>query len=243
MTTDAVEPAGFPDCPSCALREYGTSWTCWDCASKTLPPLGAQPCPVCCQTTDGSACRNLLCRRPSRSIDRIEAIAKYSGPLRSTINRYKGDNKVGWAPIFGRILLGYLEANHHPDDFDIIVANPTHESRVPRHTELMIDHASNEDWLDEWAWDDTDPRLLQKGAATSGSGVAGATRSSKEAAAQEVHDALVIRDPALLDGARVLVVDDICTTGLQLDAVARRLKAAGAAQVTAVVLARTPWGP
>lgn len=196
---------------------------------------------MCCQATDGGACRNLLCRRPSRSIDRIEAIAKYSGPFRTTINRYKGDNKVGWAPIFGRILLGYLEANHDPSDFDIIVANPTHVSRVPRHTELIIDHASNEDRLDEWTWDDTDPRLLQKGAATSGSGGAGATRSSKEAAAEEVHDALVIRDPDLFDGSNVLIFDDICTTGFQLDAVARRLKDVGATSVTAVVLARTAW--
>ena len=43
-----------------------------------------------------------------------------------------------------------------------------------------------------------------------------------------------------LDGARVVVVDDVMTTGATVDAVARALKAAGAARVDAWVVARTP---
>ena len=41
-------------------------------------------------------------------------------------------------------------------------------------------------------------------------------------------------------GRRVLVIDDILTTGATLEAAARTLRAAGAAQVVAAVLARTP---
>lgn len=43
-----------------------------------------------------------------------------------------------------------------------------------------------------------------------------------------------------LQGQTVLVVDDVMTTGTTLDAIARALKAAGAARVLGVVAARTP---
>jgi ComF family protein len=43
------------------------------------------------------------------------------------------------------------------------------------------------------------------------------------------------------DGLRVMVVDDVMTTGASLDALARCLKAAGAATVHNFVLARAGW--
>ncbi len=43
---------------------------------------------------------------------------------------------------------------------------------------------------------------------------------------------------ALELGADVAGYDDVCSSGLQLDAVGRRLKAAGAATVVGLVLAR-----
>jgi ComF family protein len=50
------------------------------------------------------------------------------------------------------------------------------------------------------------------------------------------------RRGAELAGAHVLLVDDVVTTGSTLDAAARALRAAGAARVWAVAVARTP-GP
>jgi predicted amidophosphoribosyltransferase len=41
-------------------------------------------------------------------------------------------------------------------------------------------------------------------------------------------------------GLRLAVVDDVMTTGSTLDEIARVLKAAGAAHVTNLVIARTP---
>lgn len=44
-------------------------------------------------------------------------------------------------------------------------------------------------------------------------------------------------------GKRVIVYDDVLTTGCQLDTIARFLKAHGAASVRGLVLARAPWRP
>ena len=46
--------------------------------------------------------------------------------------------------------------------------------------------------------------------------------------------------PEAVAGQRVLVIDDILTTGATLDEAARTLRAAGATQVVAAALARTP---
>lgn len=45
------------------------------------------------------------------------------------------------------------------------------------------------------------------------------------------------------DGMRLLVIDDVMTSGTTLDELAGALKAAGAARVEALVVARTPAGP
>lgn len=56
--------------------------------------------------------------------------------------------------------------------------------------------------------------------------------------AREGNLAGAFRALARLDGRRVLLIDDVCTTGETLEGCARVLKAAGAARVAAFVLAR-----
>lgn len=241
MSTIVEGPLGFPKCPSCYHLSAGTAATCFRCASRTLTPLSAAPCPVCSQATILGLCSNRLCRDPDRRIERIDAIAVYGGELRAKILRYKQDNRVGWATVFGRILLGHLETHYQKDSIDLIIANPTHPTRVPRHTELVIDKAATEDLFGDWPFDTAEPRALVKTAMTPGSGGAGATIDQKRAAAGAVQAALSISDPRRIDGKRILIYDDICTTGYQLNAVASLLRDAGATAVGGVVLARTSW--
>ncbi|MGW9030015.1 ComF family protein [Streptomyces sp. NPDC055722] len=44
-----------------------------------------------------------------------------------------------------------------------------------------------------------------------------------------------------IKGATILLVDDVLTSGSQLQHVALRLRASGAADVRGLVLARVPW--
>lgn len=167
-----------------------------------------------------------------------------TGAIEAMIKRYKYEGRLGWATIFGRLIVGYLSAMREPGEVDLVVANPTYPPDVAGHTERVLDAAAREDVLGSWCWDTANPRALIKVAATPRS--AGQTKTYDQAirAADALAEVLVIPDRTRTAGRRILVYDDICTTGLQLDRVARVLKQAGhASHVEGLVLARTPWRP
>jgi predicted amidophosphoribosyltransferase len=241
----AGEPLGFPKCPRCPYVKVGPARICVACASKSLEPIGQAACPVCCQMLDsGVPCRNWLCNDANRRIERIDAVAYYSGELASKIRRYKYEGKFGWALIFGRLLVGWLEAHAGNPSPDLIVANPTYlepgDNRIG-HIEAIIRSAAVEDVERRWAFDGAHPAIVKTRATAKSAGQSGA---AKRAAATALYEVLRVPDPARTAGRGILVFDDICTTGSQLDAVARRLLDDGqAAHVHALVLGRAPWRP
>ena len=102
--------------------------------------------------------------------------------------------------------------------------------------------AAKEDLLEAWPFDVMEPAIIVKTGPTDKS--AGRTANAKRAAARELGSLLRIPDPELTVGRDILVFDDVCTTGSQLDAVAACLLDHGEARsVRGVVLARAPWRP
>jgi len=61
-----------------------------------------------------------------------------------------------------------------------------------------------------------------------------------DAAARRANLAGAFAAPAPLDGATIVLVDDVLTTGATADACARTLRAAGAARVLVLTVGRTP---
>ena len=237
------QPLGFPQCPKCTYLRTGPPALCLACASRAFETISADACPICSQMLNGGDCPNWLCADPTRSIDRIRAIAYSSGALRSKILRYKYDGMWGWSLIFGRLLLAWMSRNERDDRPGLIVANPTFAASGSvrnGHTERVIEAAATEDVLCEWPFDIADPPAIVKTAATEKS--ARNIASAKRAAAAELRAALAIPDRSRVEDRRILVYDDVCTTGSQLNAVAACLiDEGGAASVEGIVLARAPW--
>lgn len=242
----AGPPLGFPRCQKCPYVRVGPARICVGCARASLEPIALRACPVCSQMlAAGGSCPNWLCNDPGRRIARIDAIAYSSGELKQKIHRYKYDGKTGWALIFGRLLLGWLDGHAAADPPGLIVANPTYlapgGARVG-HIEAIIRSAANEDLLRRWPFDIGAPAAIVKAQPTPQS--AGIAAVEKRAAGRTLRSILQIPDPARTAGRKIIVFDDVCTTGSQLDAVAScLLDHGGAAQVSGLVLARAPWRP
>lgn len=225
----------------------GPARICVACASKTLEAIEPSACPVCSQLLGADRiCPNWLCTDPRRRIERIDAIAYFSGALSDRIRRYKYEDRTGWSLIFGRLLVGWLQAHAADDPPGLIVANPTFLGRGGHpvgHVERIIRSAAIEDAEGRWAFDvENQQAAIIKTGPTEKS--AGRTASAKRASAAELRRLLEIPDPRLTEGRDILVFDDVCTTGSQLDTVADCLLEEGnAAEVRGLVLARAPWRP
>jgi predicted amidophosphoribosyltransferase len=241
--------ATFPGCLGCEYLRTGPAERCSGCVRPVLEQPAANACTVCSQRvgTDGR-CRNELCHSPRRQIARIHAIAYQSGSLRRAISAYKYRGVTDWSMIFGRLLIAWLDEALADDPPDLIVANPSFVG--PRgqrfaHTEAVIESAAlaaaaRPGPLPQWQFDTADPRAIVKVTATLKS--ADVEAWSKHASAVDLRDALRVPDTRRTSGRHILVYDDICTTGGQLDAVAACLREeGGASRVDGIVLARAPW--
>lgn len=240
----AGDPPAFPQCAVCPYKLMGPAWICVQCASKTLEAIAERACPVCSQRLEGDQpCRNRLCHDPQRRIERIDAVAYLSGALHEKIISYKYDGKSGWALIFGRLLVGWLEAHARDDPPDLVVANPTHipagQSNLG-HIEGILHSAAIADFDRRWRFDTAQPAAIIKARATEKS--AGRSLAEKLAAARALRQVLAIPDPLRVQGSDILIFDDVGTTCYQLDAVADCLLSEGrAARVRGLVLARASW--
>ena len=208
----------------------------------TRPAPGS--CSICAQfLAANGTCPNELCGSPRRRIGRIHAIGYQCGPLRGAISAYKYRGARSMSGVFGRLLVAWLEETLAADPPGLIVANPSFLGAGGQqfaHTEAVLTAAAQADPGARWVFDTGTPAAITKTGPTLQS--ADTQAWSKRAIGYELRAALKVTEPARTAGKFVLVYDDVCTTGTQLDAVAACLLDHGrAARVEAVVLARAPW--
>jgi predicted amidophosphoribosyltransferase len=245
MTAGLLPLAEFPDCHACRNFAGGPAGMCLTCASRQLSRPGPDCCPVCSQRlrTASGSCPNELCRNSRRRISKIHAIGYQSGSLRRVINSYKYRGTRSWSVVLGRLLLAWLDETMTTDPPGLIVANPGFAGPGDQefgHAEAVLAAAASADAAARWPFDTSSPAAIVKTHQTLKS--ADAQAWSKRATGQELRSALKVPDPLRTAGKFVLVFDDVCTTGTQLNAVADCLLAdGGAARVEGIVLARAPW--
>jgi predicted amidophosphoribosyltransferase len=199
-------------------------------------------CAVCEQAVgEDGRCDNHWCDRADRWWSVVWAVGVHIGPLRAAIVGYKYRYRIGWADVFGRLLLGYLD-EHMPwfDDYDAIVSMPAYIGAGARRLwDPVARFAAVAERLSAGRWP-VERGLVEKTVETppmAGVGL-GRRRARAEGA---LRRSLRVPDPARVKGARILVVDDVFTEGSTLREVARALVGAGATEVAGLALARQPW--
>jgi predicted amidophosphoribosyltransferase len=169
-------------------------------------------------------------------------VGDYQGALRKAIVSYKYRRDLRWARTFGMLLHGFLR--RHPtwfEEYGVVCPVPAYPGpgahRSWGHVELVcaeLAWSAGAEWPVE--------SLVAKVAETEPmSAKAGPAR--RQIARQLASGTFVVPVPAEVAGRRVLVVDDVCVSGGTLLSVGGALVRAGAAEVSALVLARARWHP
>ena len=154
----------------------------------------------------------------------------YEGKVRDAIIRFKFQDQPGYATEFGRILAKCIQ-NEFAGQYDLITWIPVSGERLKKRG---YDQAMLLAMAAALELGDVAVETLRKTADNP------AQSSLTDAAARKtnVQGAYTVPEPELIEGNRVLLIDDIITTGSTLDEASRTLLASGASEVLAAALAQ-----
>jgi len=226
----------FPDdCRVCGepLRNVSRIPVCLRCLDDHAPLSADYACIACRMPfvspfpldADGKCA---LCRLGVSGFDAVYSYGSYEGALRKLVQLFKYDRVRPLATHFGKLMAIVLPREER---FDVIVPMPLHWrrrwERGYNQAALLAREISTR-------WNTPVRNIVRRRRATKPQ--AGLTNAKRRA---NVAGAFRMKPGVRLDGMRVLLVDDVLTTGATASACARVLKRAGARRVTLLAVART----
>ena len=212
-----------PRCAGCGQTGALYCLSCRRSVPLVVPPL----CSLCGQPHVPSG----LCSRCARDplhIDGIRSVAIFAGSLRKAIHRLKYDYVRDLAVPLGEMLVSFWQETPLPAD--VIVPVPLHPRRVRERgynqAALLAEQLAQVTGIPMVR----DVLLRHKYTVSQ-------TKLDAEQRRQNVDGAFTCVGSEVR-GKRVLLMDDVCTTGATLEASSVALKAGGAQSVWALTLAR-----
>lgn len=212
------------------MTEISRIPVCAGCLAKPAPIAAEHYCSACrtpflnaFPLDEQGLCG--LCRRGLTGFDAAYSFGSYEGELRQLVHLFKYGRIQTLARPLAKFLLKALPLEQ---SFDAIVPMPLHWrkqwQRGFNQSELLAREVSKR-------WNVPVKRMVRRIRATTvQAGLTGAKRRANVSGA--------FRAKAAIAGQRVLLVDDVMTTGATASACASALKRAGAARVTLLTLAR-----
>lgn len=237
--TDQALHLLFPEgCRNCGRSlSADERFVCQDCW-KDIELIEPSVCPRCGQPFGSEHALSFspqqlcaLCRLGPLPFDTARAVGHYRGVLREIIHLFKYRGKIGLGPRLGSLMADQLFQKFADPSFDCIVSVPLHEKKLK---------------LREF----DQSRILAEGLSR-GTGVpmevgnlvrtrwtesqVGLSRKDRE---KNVRGAFGLKDPSRIKGRRVLLLDDVYTTGATIAECATVLKEEGTAGIDVFTLAR-----
>lgn len=197
------------------------------CAGCACP--GSLVCPSCRAALAGQPVAHSPWPRPP-GLPPLTAVAAYDGPVRALLIAHKERGRLGLTPVLGAAVAS-AAAGHQPQ---VLVPVPSsaaaRRARGFDHT-LRLARAAAANLRDVGVV----PLLAVRRAVADSAGLSAAQRSHNLTGAFAADPRLL----PLLQGRRVVVVDDLVTTGASLVEAARALGAAGIPVAGAAAVAAT----
>lgn len=203
---------------------YGLCDKCF----KKLEFIGNKCCIRCGKPSENEAKYCLLCQNETRYFESARSAVKYKGNVQRLILEYKFHNKR----YLARYLAKFIEyaVAEYGIKYDIVVPIPLSKSREKERkynqVSEMLRHTTLSPVVDALTKTRDNERQ---------SLMAGKERRDN------VHGVYAVTDRAAVKGKRVLLVDDIITTGATVNEASRVLMSAGAESVIAVSVAHAEY--
>ena len=213
----------FP--PRCGVCRAGGELLCDDCIDD-LPAADGRRCQRCWMPV----ARTALCRHCGESPPAYVSIrAPYvmDGAARRLAHELKYEGMTALAAPMARLMTGHVDAT----DVDLVVGVPLHRSRERargyNQAEELAKHIAALTALR------TDRRAVRRVRAT-----APLVKTMHREERSEIMRGAFTGSREHLAGARVLLIDDVVTTGTTLDACAQAMRSVGAREVRCLTWAR-----
>ena len=222
----------FDRLPSqCAVcHAWPAERVCPDCRARFAPALAR--CRTCASVVPGGVTQCGACLLHPPPLDACLAAVDYGYPWAQLLAQFKFQGDAGWAGALAALMCGIPGAHTTLQQADWVLPVPLAPARLRQRgynqALLLARHLGT---------GRVHPQLLLR--TREAEAQSHLTRAER---LRNLRGAFVL-DPFAapqLAGRRVLLVDDVMTTGATLHAAAAPLRNAGAAQVSAIVLARTP---
>jgi ComF family protein len=225
-----------PECPSCAAPlDLEGEALCGRCLAMIAREaadhrIRCERCHTLLTDATRPACPT--CERDRSGLGRIRAGTTFCGPARVLIHGLKFDRQLPLAEPMTRFMVAawhrYWEAHERPD---AIVPVPLHWAR--RWTRGFNQSLVLAERIGDQLGVPVDDRLLVRNKATRQQALLGPADR-----AVNVADAFAVVHSAGAEGRRLLLIDDVATSGATLRACAHVLKRAGADRIDALLFAR-----
>jgi ComF family protein len=220
-----------PHCPGCGggLVPDGGGALCPDCR-RDLPAPGEPLCPGCGIATAADAATFCPACRDRFTMDAVVFAAPYAGTAKELVHRFKYRADFAAGRFLAHLLADRIEEKL-PGRVDLLVPVPLHRWRLSgrgfNQAALLARDIA---------------RRLRLPVAVAALRRASNTRTlaglRPEERLRELRDAITVPRPKPVAGLRILLVDDVLTTGATAESCCRALKDHGAAWVGVAVAAR-----
>ena len=193
------------------------------------PPL----CISCGKSLDKAAGASHYCSQCLTSpyhYNQARAAVKYLEPVAKALRQFKYGAKTSGLSTFANLMHQYLQ--HHPiPEVDTIIPVPLHKKRLRQ-------RGFNQALVLARKFFPQDPKKIDPFVLKRHAWTHPQTGLNRTARKRNVKNAFAVRQPGKIKGKRILLVDDVYTTGATANECARILNRNGAMEIHVLTLAR-----
>ncbi|RME54313.1 MAG: ComF family protein [Deltaproteobacteria bacterium] len=220
-----------PLCPGCGERLLSAGRLCRDCAGA-LPEFGGEGCGICGAQGDplsegGEVC--VRCSTDPPPFRRVYAAVPFAPPVDGWIHRFKYGRERALAAVLAGLVAQRIDPRGEVPPPAFLVPVPLHPTRLRErgfNQALLLARS-----LGKWWRIPVLPSLIERIRPTP-------PQARLDHAARRANVAGAFRLRGAVRGERLLLVDDVMTTGATVGACAEILREGGASRIDVVTVAR-----